>query len=136
MATTEVPDGALADTFLQDMLRNRPKIRPREAEEDLLRTQMLAAQAFGGRLFWDSVKQRPLPTSTPQLPFKRPQIPSNRYHKALNRGTLGSRKEAFISTHRALCKVGRMKRARIGAPVSPTAPRPFTGGDRLESLPY
>ena len=28
-------------------------------------------------------------TSTPQLPFKRPQIPSNRYHKALNRGTLG-----------------------------------------------
>ena len=28
-------------------------------------------------------------TSTPQLPFKRPQIPSNRDHKALNRGTLG-----------------------------------------------
>ena len=26
---------------------------------------------------------------TPQLPFKRPQIPSNRDHKALNRGTLG-----------------------------------------------
>ena len=28
-------------------------------------------------------------TSTPQLPFKTPQIPSNRDHKALNRGTLG-----------------------------------------------
>ena len=29
------------------------------------------------------------PASTPQLPFKRPQIPSNRDHKGLNRGTLG-----------------------------------------------
>ena len=28
------------------------------------------------------------PTSTPQLPFREPQIPSNRDHKALNRGTL------------------------------------------------
>ena len=28
-------------------------------------------------------------SSTPQLPFKTPQIPSNRDHKALNRGTLG-----------------------------------------------
>ena len=28
-------------------------------------------------------------TSTPQLPFKRPQIPSNRDHMALNGGTLG-----------------------------------------------
>ena len=28
-------------------------------------------------------------TSTPQLPFKRPHIPTNRDHKALNRGTLG-----------------------------------------------
>ena len=28
-------------------------------------------------------------TSTPQLPFKTPQIPSNRDHKALNRATLG-----------------------------------------------
>ena len=28
-------------------------------------------------------------TSTPQLSFKRPHIPSNRDHKALNRGTLG-----------------------------------------------
>ena len=28
-------------------------------------------------------------TSTPQLPFKIPQIPSNRDHKALNRWTLG-----------------------------------------------
>ena len=28
-------------------------------------------------------------SSTPQLPFQRPQIPSNRYQKALNRGTLG-----------------------------------------------
>ena len=28
-------------------------------------------------------------TSTPQLPFKRPQIPSNKDLKALNRGTLG-----------------------------------------------
>ena len=27
--------------------------------------------------------------STPQLPFKTPQIPSNRDHKALKRGTLG-----------------------------------------------
>ena len=26
---------------------------------------------------------------TPQLLFKRPQVPSNRDHKALNRGTLG-----------------------------------------------
>ena len=33
----------------------------------------------------------PLPasTSTPQLPFKRPPMPSNRDHKALNRATLG-----------------------------------------------
>ena len=31
----------------------------------------------------------PSPTSTPQLPFKTPQIPSNRDHKALDRGTLG-----------------------------------------------
>ena len=28
-------------------------------------------------------------TSTHQLPFKEPQIPSNRVYKALNRGTLG-----------------------------------------------
>ena len=28
-------------------------------------------------------------SSTPQLPFKRPQRPSNRYQKALSRGTLG-----------------------------------------------
>ena len=28
-------------------------------------------------------------TSTPQLPLKEPQIPSNRDHNALNRGTLG-----------------------------------------------
>ena len=28
-------------------------------------------------------------TSTPQLPFKRPQLLSNRDHKALNRATLG-----------------------------------------------
>ena len=28
-------------------------------------------------------------TSTPQLPFKIPHIPSNRDHKAINRGTLG-----------------------------------------------
>ena len=30
-----------------------------------------------------------LNTSTPQLPFKIPQIPSNKDHKALNRGTFG-----------------------------------------------
>ena len=29
------------------------------------------------------------PASTPQIPFKRPQIPSHGYHKALTRGTLG-----------------------------------------------
>ena len=29
--------------------------------------------------------------STPQLPFEEPQIPSNRDHKALNRGTLEGR---------------------------------------------
>ena len=34
------------------------------------------------------IQNRPL-TSTPQLPFKEHQIPSNRDHKALNRGTLG-----------------------------------------------
>ena len=28
-------------------------------------------------------------TSTPQIPFKEPQIPSSRVYKALNRGTLG-----------------------------------------------
>ena len=28
-------------------------------------------------------------TSTPQLPLKRPQIPSNRDHRALNGGTFG-----------------------------------------------
>ena len=28
-------------------------------------------------------------TTTPQLPFKTSQIPSNRDHKALDRGTLG-----------------------------------------------
>ena len=31
----------------------------------------------------------PKTISTPQLPFKIPQIPSNRDYKALNRGTLG-----------------------------------------------
>ena len=30
-----------------------------------------------------------LSTSTPQLPFEIPHIPTNRDHKALNRGTLG-----------------------------------------------
>ena len=30
-----------------------------------------------------------LRTSTPQVPFKTPQIPPHRDHKALNRGTLG-----------------------------------------------
>ena len=30
-----------------------------------------------------------LPASTPQLPLRDPQIPSNRDHKALHRGTLG-----------------------------------------------
>ena len=34
-------------------------------------------------------------TSTPQLPFKRPQISSNRDHKALNRGTLEIAGSAF-----------------------------------------
>ena len=34
----------------------------------------------------DSALYRPAP---PQLPCKEPQIPSNRDHKALNRGTLG-----------------------------------------------
>ena len=34
-------------------------------------------------------KQTGYPSSTPRLAFKRPQIPSNRYHEALNRGTLG-----------------------------------------------
>ena len=34
-------------------------------------------------------------TSTPQLPFKTPQIPSNRDHKALNRGTLGGLGRAY-----------------------------------------
>ena len=36
-------------------------------------------------------------TSTPQLPFKRPQIPSNRDHKAVYRGTLrGLRTHIYI----------------------------------------
>ena len=41
----------------------------------------------------------PLTTSTPQLPFKRPQIQSNRYHKALNRGTLGGLGKEASSKH-------------------------------------
>ena len=32
---------------------------------------------------------RQMHSSTPQLPFQRPQIPSNRDHKVFNRGTLG-----------------------------------------------
>ena len=42
-----------------------------------------------GRAIWPSRALKSPDTSTPQLPFKRPQIPSNRDHKALNRGTLG-----------------------------------------------
>ena len=35
--------------------------------------------------------------STPQLPFKKPQIPSNRDHKNLNRGTLGGAGVCHVS---------------------------------------
>ena len=38
---------------------------------------------------WNYAPKTILYTSTPQLPFKTPQIPSNRGHKAINRGTLG-----------------------------------------------
>ena len=37
-------------------------------------------------------------TSTPQLPFKEPQIPSNRDQKALNRGPLGVYVMSFMWT--------------------------------------
>ena len=41
--------------------------------------------------------QRRIATSTPQLPFKRPQIPSHRDQKALNRGPLvGLDSAAFV----------------------------------------
>ena len=43
---------------------------------------------FEGGLFWRDFEWSGT-TSTPQVPFKTPQIPSNRDHKALNRGTLG-----------------------------------------------
>ena len=45
------------------------------------------------RLAYTSVDQQP------QLSFKEPQIPSNREHKALNRGTLGGqgKRETFNS---------------------------------------
>ena len=35
-------------------------------------------------------------TSTPQLPFKRPQIPSYRDHKALNRATFGGSRYVIL----------------------------------------
>ena len=46
---------------------------------------------------WTSTALNTMPLSqtkgrggSPQLPFKRPQIPSNRDHKALKKGTLGA----------------------------------------------
>ena len=36
-------------------------------------------------------------TSTPQLPFKTPKLPSNRDHKALDRATLGVQVGADLS---------------------------------------
>ena len=41
-------------------------------------------------------------TSTPQLPFQTPQMPSNRDHKALNRGTLGGLGK-YVHTHILRC---------------------------------
>ena len=35
--------------------------------------------------------------STPQLPFKEPQIPSNTDHKALSRGALGGLENGFLT---------------------------------------
>ena len=46
----------------------------------LLKARAAPMAQMGNGLRW---------TSTPQLPFEEPQIPSNRDHKALNRGTLG-----------------------------------------------
>ena len=42
----------------------------------------------------------------PQLPFKTPQIPSNRDHKALNRGTLGGL-GIYIYIHMYVCRPQR-----------------------------
>ena len=46
-----------------------------------------------GRLFLQAISRSPntdpTSSSTPQLPFERPQIPSHKDHQALNRGTLG-----------------------------------------------
>ena len=50
-----------------------------------LRVQASKPRTYSQDCYYDSYPY----TSTPQLPFKRPQIPSNRDHKALNRGTLG-----------------------------------------------
>ena len=67
-------------------------------------------------------------TSTPQLPFKTPQIPSNRDYKAPNRGTLGGlglSKVPYVSLYLYLHMyiypfkgaLKREPRALVGTPV-------------------
>ena len=55
-----------------------------------------------GLFFWTTW----LSTSTPQLPFKKPQIPSNRDYKAPNRGTLGGLGRRSL----CLCRLGGPRR--------------------------
>ena len=59
-----------------------PKVRKTMAQRP---KTTLSGLLFGSRNVFYNVAS----PSTPRLAFKRPQIPSNRYHTALNRGTLG-----------------------------------------------
>ena len=49
----------------------------------------LGSPSLGPNGLYDLRKKRLTYSSTPQLPFKIPHIPTNRDQKALNRGTLG-----------------------------------------------
>ena len=83
------------------------------------------------------------PSSTPQLPFKIPQIPSNRDYKALNRATLGGlgyqdrMQEAFPMSRPVAFSPHPLGHAWAGTSICPrtsTAKRAFVAGKAPPSL--
>ena len=69
------------------------------------------------------------PTGTPQLPFKRPQISSNRDHKALNRGTFGGVLGMIIDL------LGPALKAKVLSQASLLPPQRRTAADFRKSFP-